>query len=290
MAAPVSVPNRLEPIAAREDCPVCASPSLREYCEVPSRFREGETIRYSRCARCELVFRNPAPPPVARLQAYEDVEIRPGRTRLQAKKQRHYRFMLRELKRHAHGESLHLLDFGSGAGGLLVAGREAGFEVTGLEVQRAMAAWVAENRGVRVLAETIDGPGLAGETFDCITSTQVFEHLVDPRATLQSLLPKLRPGGLLLTEVPNLLDFREVRRRGSTMDDSHLFYFSAASLSQMLRAEGLEIVCVREGLRPWGWLGAAAEFVPLALLHTAERLSARVGLRTGLSVVARRPA
>lgn len=282
--------NRLVAGAARPDCPVCGSTDLREYCEVPSRFRPAETIIYSTCSTCELVFRNPAPLPDARLTAYEDLEIRPGRTQLQEKKQRHYRHALCEIEQHALNGSRRLLDFGSGAGGLLLAANEAGFEVTGLEVQRAMAAWVRENRGLRVLAETINGPGLADETFDCITSTQVFEHLADPRATLRTLLEKLRPGGLILTEVPNLRDFREVRRRGSTMDDSHLFYFSATSLSRMLRSEGLEIVSVREGLRPWGWMGATADHLPSALLFGVERACASLGLRTGLSVLARRPA
>jgi len=271
-------------------CPVCRGADLRHYCRVPSLFNPGEVIRYERCAGCGVVLRNPRLPADYRVQRYADGALSADSKRLDPKNQVHYAYMIRVLRRLCpSGSGVRLLDFGCGAGGFLLEARAGGYDVTGLELSKGLARHVAETHGIRVFSGLASDPAFAAERFQVIVSSQVFEHLTDPVETLRSVRAHLVRPGILLIEVPNLRDIRERLRRGAIMDDSHLFYFSAASLRRLLEAEGFEVVETHEGLRPYRALGRVTPRVPLGLLRAGERAMALAGVRTGLSVIARLP-
>jgi SAM-dependent methyltransferase len=278
----------LERLAA---CPVCGSASLAEYCCVPSLFNPGERIRYDRCGGCDVVFRNPRLPASARLDSYRDRIMTPAQKALAPRTQTHYRCVARRLRAlQPPGAGRRLFDFGCGAGGFLLEARAVGFDPFGLELNRDLARHVRETHGIGVHSGEISDADFPRERFDLITSFQVFEHLLDPRTVLTELVRHLAPGGLLLVEVPNLHDVRERRRRGATMDDSHLFYFNEHSLGGLMRACGLRVVEVEEGLRPARLLGRAAARLPTRLYRLLERTTALAGVTTVLSVTGGVPA
>ncbi|MEM8962446.1 MAG: class I SAM-dependent methyltransferase [Acidobacteriota bacterium] len=270
-------------------CPVCGDPEMRHYSRVPALFAKGEYIHYEHCCSCDVVMRNPRVPPDERLAKYEDKILPDAEKAIRPKRQRHYRFMMRALKRHTQDIGKRFFDFGCGAGGFLLAARDAGFDVHGLEINRDLAHFVTDKYGIPVHQGLIDDPGFANERFDVIVSHMVFEHLLDPKATLHDLLPHLNTPGLLLIEVPNLLAIKEQIKRGSTMNDSHLFYFSARGLSRLLEDAGLRVLEVHEGLRPYRFL-PKGDALPYPLLRAGERVAATLRVRTALSVLARRDA
>ena len=45
--------------------------------------------------------------------------------------------------------------------------------------------------------------GLAGETFDLVTSLEVIEHVADPARFVRGLADALAPGGLMILSTPN---------------------------------------------------------------------------------------
>ncbi len=283
---PTAVPRSI--LEYLHACLICGSPKLRHYCRVPSLFNAGEFIRYERCGGCGTVMRNPRLPAAARLERYEHSTLSADWKRLDPKTQAHYRVMLRWLLRLAETERPRLLDFGSGAGGFLLEAQAAGLEdVMGLELNRDLAAHTATTHGIRVFQGLIDDSRFATERFDVIVSNQVFEHLVDPRATLRQVREHLVDRGLIFVEVPNLLHFRERLRRGATMDDSHLFYFSARGLSWMLAAEGFEVLAVFEGLRPHRFLPKQTSRAPLWALNAVEKCLAALQIKTALGMIAR---
>lgn len=269
-------------------CPVCRHDRLGHYCRVPSLFNPGEYIRYERCAGCGTVLRNPRLPPDDRLQRYEDGEVSERQKRIDPVSQLHYGYMMRRLRRWLPAAApRRLLDFGCGAGGFLLAAREAGFEPHGLELSRGLARHVEQVHGIPIFQGLVTDPAFAGERFHVILTSQVFEHLLDPRETLQALRRHLVAPGLLLIEVPNLRDVRERLHRGRLMDDSHLFYFSAASLSRMLETGGFQVLEVQEGLRPFRHFGGRLAHAPDPLVYAFQRLMSACQVKTGLSVFAR---
>jgi len=270
-------------------CPICHHPELDHYCRVPSLFNPGEYIHYERCGDCGTVLRNPRLPAKYRLSRYEDIILPEKSKKLWPRRQIHYAYMMRLVRRHwpddAPGERL--FDFGCGAGGFLLEARKAGFEVMGLELNKDLARFVEETHEIPVYQGLIDDEAFAGERFNAIVTSQVFEHLLDPRQTLVDLRAHLEPPGMILIEVPNLRAIKERLKRGSTMNDSHLFYFSAASLSRMFEAEGFKVLAVQEGLRLYRLLEGAAEKPPSALLELGTQVTSLLQIKTGLSVLAR---
>lgn len=267
-------------------CPLCRCSRLRHYCRVKSLFDEGLFIRYERCDGCGIVFRNPRLPDDARLDAYEHGELREAQKLINPKNKLHYEKILPTLEAFLPANSQRrFLDFGCGSGTFLEVADRGGFDVVGLELSRGLAELVEKTHGFEVFQGLIDDPGFAGRKFDLIVSTQVFEHLLDPKRALESLREHLDRPGLLLLEVPNLDHVRERLKRGSTMNDSHLFYFNAQSMSRMLRDCGFEVVRVEQGLRTFHI--PALRWLPDAVHRSLGRLLSLAFIRTGLSVVAR---
>ena len=165
-------------------CPICHCTDMRHYVRVPSLFNPGETIRYERCADCKTVVRNPRLPPEYRLARYEEPEMSDESKRLKPKSQVHYAYMMKAIERLAPtGLGRRLFDFGCGAGGFLLEARKAGWDVSGLELSKDLAKHVIEHHEIPVFQGLIDAPEFAEERFDVVISSQVFEHLLDPRQT-----------------------------------------------------------------------------------------------------------
>lgn len=268
-------------------CPVCFGDALEHYVRVPSLFTRREFIVYERCRKCGVVFRNPRLPPSERLSIYVDKVLPDALKELVPKNQIHYAHILREIGRfYPRGAGRRLFDFGCGSGGFLLEAKKAGFEVMGLELNKDLAAFVESRYGIPVHRGLIDDPAFAAEKFNIVLSAQVFEHLLDPRQTLLDLKQHLEAPGFVLIEVPNQLAIKETLRRGATMDDSHLFYFSARALSYLFEDCGFEVLKVQEGLRLYRLFAGAVGW-PHWLLEGATSLAAALQVKTGLSILAR---
>ena len=108
-----------------------------------------------------------------------------------------------------------VLDFGCGAGQLVVAGRAAGLDITGADSFYAGSDARAEAEAAGLLGGAVveirngrlpfpDG------SFDLAVNNQVFEHVGDLDGSLAELYRVLRPGGAMLSIFPS----RDVWREG----------------------------------------------------------------------------
>lgn len=114
--------------------------------------------------------------------------------------------VVKTVKRLLEGDvHLRCLDFGSGKGQFLHQAQEAGWTVLGIETAKDRAGFAREKYGVEVIGNPYES-GIVGEgNFDVISLFHVLEHLPQPMHLLQELIQKnLRPGGILVIEVPNL--------------------------------------------------------------------------------------
>lgn len=268
-------------------CPVCHCTVMHHYVRVPSLFNPGETIRYERCGDCGTVIRNPRLPPEYRLERYEEPEMSEESKRLKPKSQVHYAYMMKSIdKLLPKGCGRRLFDFGCGAGGFLLEAKKAGYDVMGLELSKDLANHVIEKYDIPVFQGLIDAPEFTDEMFDVVISSQVFEHLLDPRQTLIDIKAHMNRPSMILIEVPNQYDVRERLSRGKMMDDSHLFYFTARSLSRMLAEQGFRVVKVQEGMRPYRFLTDPNKTPAPGLMETGASLLSLLGVKTGLTVFA----
>jgi SAM-dependent methyltransferase len=162
-----------------------------------------------------------------------------------------------------------LLDVGCGTGNFLAAARDAGYNVSGTELDRDAARFAKDEVGLpyifslSILEFVQQHPD---KTFDIVTFFEVLEHQASPAAFLEGVRCCVRPRGYIALSVPN-------RERWLTAPDvldyppNHFLRWNVKSLKTFLRAHGFEIVSVREQ--------------PAGLMHTAQMIN--MSFRTGIS-------
>ena len=137
-----------------------------------------------------------------------------------------------------------VLDVGCGPGESLRHIIDAGCSAYGVETSPQAAAQ-AQRTGATVFAGTFVQARFEDDWFDGVAMIHVLEHVDDPVAALREAHRVLKPGGLLVIEVPNIESwgFALFGRRWRALDvPRHLYHFSPASLKPLLIREGFEIV------------------------------------------------
>jgi len=162
-----------------------------------------------------------------------------------------------------------LLDIGCGTGNFLAAAHNAGYEVTGIELDRNAARFANERLGLqRVFPLTISEFAVqcSEEQFDVVTFFEVLEHQAAPGEFLQKVKACVRPHGAIALSVPN----RERWLTGPDVLDyppNHFLRWNGAALGKFLSAQGFEVVSIREQ-------GAG-------IAHTAQMIN--MAMRTGIA-------
>jgi 2-polyprenyl-3-methyl-5-hydroxy-6-metoxy-1,4-benzoquinol methylase len=89
--------------------------------------------------------------------------------------------------------------------------KEFGFRVYGIDYSQIgcqQAKWILEKEGVKgeiVCADFSSPPGSMLKTFDVVVSFGVLEHFKETAACIALFTKFLKPGGLLITIIPNLI-------------------------------------------------------------------------------------
>ncbi len=81
--------------------------------------------------------------------------------------------------------------------------------------------------------------------YDAILLAHVIEHLPNGDAVLRALIPKLRPGGVMIVEFPGPRSLTLPSRKGTLNfhdDDTHVRVFDAREVAGILRGCGLRVV------------------------------------------------
>jgi SAM-dependent methyltransferase len=124
-----------------------------------------------------------------------------------------YRYVIEVILRTA-GRGARILDYGCGAGAVVVHGREAGLDIVGADVfyEGGESRKIAQRRG---LLDTVvfDMPDnrlpFDDDSFDMVCSNNVFEHVQDIEQAMSEVRRVLRPGGFFLNLLPTIGVLRE---------------------------------------------------------------------------------
>lgn len=139
-----------------------------------------------------------------------------------------------------------VLDVGCGDGRLLAHLAAKGFAVRGVELSAEGARQCREDQGLDVFHGSLMDARLPAASLDAITMIHAIEHAPDPAALLAECHRLLRPGGVLLIEIPHH-DSLPARIFGSYWQGwhlpYHLYHFTTATLERFL---------VRAGFSPAG--------------------------------------
>jgi len=223
------------------DCPLCESTA---HDVVGTHDRHGDVLRTVMCTACGHVFTNPAPTQDD-LNNYYSTKYRAEYKGVLTPKRKHVlRAGYRALERLARLRAFKappatVLDVGAGGGEFAYLMAQAGYTVSGIEPNAGYAAYAKESYGVDIHATTLELATFEPEHFDVITLHHVLEHLSDIKAGLARLRGWLKPGGLLIIEVPNVASwFHAPRRR---FHAAHLHTFNRTGLEDVVQAAGFSV-------------------------------------------------
>jgi len=136
-----------------------------------------------------------------------------------------------------------LLDIGCGNGFFLTLAQQVGYECIGQEVSQNAIRFARNNFNLSIIDEALENIVQDQKMmFDIITIWHVLEHVNDPILFLKQIYTILKPGGILVVEVPNLnsLKFRlsNWKWEGGNHPKYHQSYFIHQTLTEMLQAAG----------------------------------------------------
>lgn len=232
--------------------PLTATPSPCRLCDAPTtplltatdRNREihGATFSYRRCSQCRTAQLVDVPDDIARYYA-GDYHGMPSAAELRDRVD--FELHKIELLR-AHVDTGRLVEIGPSFGAFAMAAREAGFDVTGIEMDSACCAHLEQTIGVRAIQSATPEEVLPRlPPSRVIAMWHVFEHIAYPQRVLTAAAANLEPGGVLVIAVPNpqALGFRVLGKRWAHLDaPRHLTLLPLATLVEHARGLGLEPV------------------------------------------------
>ncbi|NOR55607.1 MAG: methyltransferase domain-containing protein [Sulfurovum sp.] len=191
--------------------------------EVESFVDEKTQITYYHCHGCEYIFKSP--------ENYQDFSTQEERYNLhennendagyQAYFQRFLDFILPNIK-----EAKTVLDFGCGRSTLLASMLEK-------------EGFVCDVYDPIYHPNTLDD----SKKYDLIVSTEVFEHLHQPREVFESLIERLEEGGYLALQTqfhPN--DVEQFKKWYYHQDATHIVFFRAKTFDVLCEQNDCELI------------------------------------------------
>jgi 2-polyprenyl-3-methyl-5-hydroxy-6-metoxy-1,4-benzoquinol methylase len=248
-------------------CAVCGGRTSE-----PMVVRNGHQV--VRCRQCRLVFVSPRPRSRAPVDAlYTDESYSAGQVSkvASAGRMREAAWRLDRLERHAHRRG-RLLDVGCSAGSFLIAARQRGWNVRGIDVSPVAVDHAHQAHGLDVSVGTLEESGFPRHSFDVVTVFECIEHMLNPRAALRAASRLLRDGGLLVITTPNVDGFvpritywtlgRTIGAWEHPTPPHHLYQFSRRTLTTLLHDAGFGV--------------ASCETRPMGLRYTVKELESAI--------------
>jgi SAM-dependent methyltransferase len=254
----LTTPNQLETVG----CDLCGSTDARPVRCVRDRMYDipGE-FQLVQCQKCGLLYLNPRPDFASIGRYYPDLDYHAFHASdgLKAKLIKRLREIEAKSLLAGLSPNARTLEIGCGTGDLLLALREHGADVVGIEPNDAAAVLARDQRGLDVRTGILDSVSLDSAQFDLVLMKYSLEHVHSPRSTLNTIHDLLKPGGRAAFWVPNAasLDARIFSQYWRGLDaPRHLYIFTPETMRKLLEAAGLKMVRIGYSGVPNDWAGS----------------------------------
>lgn len=155
-----------------------------------------------------------------------------------------YQEQISELQKYL-GDGIKICDVGCGKGYFLEMCNKVGWSTFGMDISEYAIEEAKKTGGTKArlaVCDIQDGIPFE-EEFDVITCFDVIEHLENPEQALSNMYEKLKMGGTLLLNTPNLRS--KIWRRISRWqeDETHISLRKAEEWEGYLRSKGVKVIC-----------------------------------------------
>lgn len=253
-----------------QPCPKCGTSAPLAYRAADyNKKMSDEVFEYFRCPRDKYIFLSPVPQDLGKYYPSSYYDVPKSEAELAEVAHSLQQWKLDTVKQAA--SSGRLLEIGAAYGLFAYLAKEAGFEVTGIEMDARCCQFLRETVGINVV-ETSDTIGALESLppFDVIVMWQVIEHLPDPWTTLSAAARRLAPGGVLIVDTPNpdAFQFKVLGHRWAHLDaPRHVVLIPAPLMTEHLEGEGLkpEVLTASDvsanGFNGFGWAYSFQNFL-----------------------------
>jgi len=214
-------------------CPVCSWGEAAPYLK-------NSEVELVRCTQCTLIRRQPLPR-LSELDAMGEAQ-EPDEAAAAAQKFRG-EVVVQNVRNFV--PSGKWLDVGCGDGARLVAAREAGYDVQGVEFDPALAQHARGKWGLEITDGNIWDAHLPAASFNIVTLWRELEYTPAPLDLLAEIQRVLKPGGHCLIEVRNIVAERnladEKQLEKSLAEPQRALYFSPVTARAVVEKAGYAI-------------------------------------------------
>jgi len=228
-------------------CPLCGV-GEEQFRLITAGGERFELERSVMCMNCSLAFLNPRLSPQGLRDYYLSdqfsSDFRPGTKPDSAateyrdeRARRRWKFLKKVIP-----ASARCLEIGCSSGNFLRILKQHGHPVTGIDPSTGYAQFAQESGLTVYVGEFPDDLPVEAGSFDVIASFHVIEHVHDPRLLLRAIRSRLRVGGMVVLEYPDLA--RAAKRKRLTSEyfqKSHLHDYSLHTMNRLLQSCGLTI-------------------------------------------------
>jgi len=258
-------------------CPVCIS---RDFEQLAEKDRYGLPHGVVICKGCGLIRQNPRMD-----QSSQETFYREDYRRLYSGIRESYADIFYE--QYVRGRKIYeylencssvqisgkILEVGSGPGGILAYFRERGHKVFGYDIDTAAITYGRSGKGLSLSAGETGAISYPWNP-DMVIYSHVLEHLENPIEELITIKQYLNESSLVYIEVPGVKNLIGTYGRDFLLQlqNAHTYYFTLATLSNVLKKAGFRVIKGDEHIR----VLCAQEKTPSnSLLHNdyAEALS-----------------
>ena len=231
------------PSSMAEDirCCVCGNSDVKEF-ELKYQKNHFAVVT---CNKCSLHFIPPFYRKKINYTQYKNAEVtnavRAGNN--WAKIQRHklrFKFIQKFIKK---GK---LFDLGAGWGHFMLAGKELGYDVYGVEISEQPYLYCVND--LKLPVDHIDFFEMdESKKFDIITMWDVLEHIDKADEFLAKCNKLTKPGGYLILQVPQIDSYFAKRHKDNwkMMGLDHVNYFGKETITRILANNGYEVVKIK---------------------------------------------
>ncbi len=199
-----------------------------------------------KCTVCGLQYVTPRVKPDIVLRGYSGVEDKTFISQAGAR-ERTFKRCLNIVQSVWKKKPGRILDVGTAGGSFLEVAKDAGWEVFGCEPNKWLCKWCLENYGIHLSQGTLFDANFDTEAFDIVTLWDVLEHTADPSANLTECARLLKPGGLLVVNVPDIGTWlpKIMGSKWVFLVSVHYFYYTKQTIRATLEKSGFRILRVK---------------------------------------------
>lgn len=232
-----------------KSCPVCGASSFKEVFKAPYFRGDGELFSIKECEGCKFWVTSPRPDD-DELGKYYDPEnyishSNSSKTLMDKAYQVVRNYSLKKkvkLISRINGGTGKLLDYGAGTGHFLLAAKNSGWEVQGVEVSEDARKVALDENNLELMAP--ENFVVEKSSFSVITLWHVLEHLPNLNDHLQKFYDCLDQGGKLVIAVPNheSEDSKHYKNRWAALDvPLHLWHFKKSNMKALAEKHGFRM-------------------------------------------------